>query len=146
MDFTALKWVVRMNLWMSSKKLVYQLLSGHWEELHELWNSSRDVSPRRQTAHERAEKKRPENQNYWCTHTFTHIDHIYCSWKVFNPFHFVGKKKTKYCSLKKNPELRLGMESIANTVWFSVPFWVVECRLMREYFILILAYSVIKIV
>lgn len=57
MDFTDLIWVVRMNLWMSSKKLVYQLLSGHLEELRELWNSSKDVSPRRQTALARAEKK-----------------------------------------------------------------------------------------
>lgn len=57
MDFTALIWVVRMNLWISSRKLVYQLLSGHLEELHEQWNSSKDVSPRRQTAHAAAEKK-----------------------------------------------------------------------------------------
>lgn len=57
MDFKALIWVVRMNLWMSSKKLVYQLLSGHLEELRELWNSSKDVSPRQQTAHAEAEKK-----------------------------------------------------------------------------------------
>lgn len=57
MDSTALIWMGRMNLWMSSKKLVYQLLSGHSEELRELWNSSKDVSPRRQTAHAWAEKK-----------------------------------------------------------------------------------------
>lgn len=57
MYFTALIWVVRMNLWMSSKKLVYQLLSGHLEELRELWNSSKDVLPRQQTAHAQAEKK-----------------------------------------------------------------------------------------
>lgn len=70
MDFTALIWVVRMNRWMSSKKLVYQLLSGHLEELRELWNSSKDVSPRRQTAHARAEKK---NQRIKINGARTHL-------------------------------------------------------------------------